>query len=398
MLNFQYYMPTRIIFGPDSLEKLGDTPHLPRGNKAMIVIGESGVMIRQGYLARVQSLLSKQDVQTIVFDKIKPNPESDAVEEAAAVCRDKGVNFVVGLGGGSTIDSAKAIAAMATNTGKYWDYMQAGSGGGQTPENDPLPIVAIPTTAGTGTEADPWTVITKSGTGSREKLGWGYDGTFPALSVVDPKLMLSVPPRQTAYTGMDAFFHAAEAYLSTCRQPASDALALEAVHLISHTLPQAVAEGDNLEARTVMAWACTAAGLCETYSSCISQHSLEHALSAFHPDLPHGAGLVLLSKAYFGFLAARGEERLGDLALAMGDTLAEDVDEEVAGVTFLDALDKLITDIGLADETLSGYGVTREEIPDLADNALTVMTRLFKFTPVEMTRDDVIAIYEAAYE
>ncbi|EGB13859.1 iron-containing alcohol dehydrogenase [Pseudodesulfovibrio mercurii] len=398
MLNFQYFMPTRIVFGPDSLDRLGDTPHLPRGDKAMIVIGESGVMIHQGYLARVQSQLSRQDVQTIVYDRIKPNPESDAVDEAAAICREKGVKFVVGLGGGSTIDSAKAIATMATNPGKYWDYMQSGSGGGQTPANEPLPIVAIPTTAGTGTEADPWTVITKSGTDSREKLGWGFDGTFPALSIVDPKLMLSVPPRQTAYTGMDAFFHATEAYLATCRQPASDMLALEAVHLISHTLPQAVAEGDNLEARTVMAWACTAAGLCETYSSCISQHSLEHALSAFHPNLPHGAGLVLLSKAYFGFLAARGEERLGDLALAMGDTLEENLEEEVTGLAFLDALDALITGVGLDEEKLSDYGVTREEIPALAENALATMGALFDVTPVDMTVEDVIAIFEAAYE
>lgn len=398
MLNFQYFMPTRIVFGPDTLERLGDSPHLPRGNKAMIVIGQSGAMIKNGYLSRVQSLLAKQDVQTIVYDKIIPNPESDQVDEAAAICRENNINFVIGLGGGSTIDSAKSIATMATNTGKYWDYMRSGSGSGQTPENAALPIVAIPTTAGTGTEADPWTVITKSGTDSREKLGWGNDDTFPSLSIVDPKLMLSVPPRQTAYTGMDAFFHAVEAYLATCRQPASDMLALEAVHLIAHTLPQAVAEPDNLEARTVMAWACTAAGLCESYSRCISHHSLEHALSAFHPDLPHGAGLVLISKAYFGFLASRGEERLGDLALAMGDTLEENLDEEVSGVAFLDALDALITGVKLTDEKLSDYGVTREEIPALAENALTVMGHLFDVTPVEMTAEDVIAIYEAAYE
>ena len=119
-----------------------------------------------------------------------------------------------------------------------------------------------------------------------------------------------------------------------------------------------------------MAWASTAAGLCQSYSRCISQHSLEHALSAFHPDLPHGAGLTLISVAYFGFLAARGEERLGDIALAMGDTLEENLEEEVSGVAFLDALDALIQAVGLADEKLSDYGVTREEIPALAENAL----------------------------
>ena len=395
MLNFQYYMPTRILFGPGSLEELSSTPNLPRGDKAMIVIGESGVMLKLGYLSRVQGLLGEQGVQTVVFDKVRPNPESNAVDEAAAVCKEMGVNFIVGLGGGSTIDSAKAIALMAANAGEYWDYMHCETGGGQTPENSALPVVAIPTTAGTGTEADPWTVITK--TGSPEKVGWGNDSTYPHLSIVDPKLMLSVPAKQTAYTGMDAFFHAVEAYLATTRQPASDALALEAVHLIAHTLPDAVADGDDLQARTVMAWASSAAGLCINYSSCISQHSLEHALSAFCPDMPHGAGLVMLSKAYFGFLAARGEERLGDLALAMGDTLDETVEETVPGVAFLDALDDLIQRIGLGEEKLSSYGVKRENIPALADNAMENMGKLFDRTPVEMSRDDVIAVFEAAY-
>ncbi|WP_285905780.1 iron-containing alcohol dehydrogenase [Pseudodesulfovibrio pelocollis] len=398
MLNFQYYMPTRLIFGPDTLNALADTPHLPRGSKAMVVIGESGVMIRLGYLSRVQGMLAAQDVQTIVFDKIRPNPESDSVDEAAAICREQGVDFVVGLGGGSTIDAAKAIALMARNPGRLWDYMRSGTGGGQTPEHPALPIVAIPTTAGTGTEADPWLVVSKSGSKTGEKIGWGDDSTFPHLSIVDPKLMLSLPPKQTAYTGMDAFFHACEAYLATCRQPASDMLALEAVHLIAHTLPEAVANGDNLEARTVMAWASTAAGLCESYSSCISQHSLEHALSAHHPDMPHGAGLAMISKAYFGFLAAKGEERLGDLALAMGDTLAEELTEDVPGVAFLDALDALIQAVGLGDEKLSDYGVTRAEIPALAETALTTMGALFDITPVSMSMDDVIAIFEAAYE
>jgi alcohol dehydrogenase len=398
MLNFQYYMPTRMIFGPGTLNELGETRHLPHGSKAMIVVGESGIMLTLGYLSRVQGMLAKQGVQTIVYDKIRPNPESDAVEEAAAICRDNGVDFIVGLGGGSSLDAAKAIALLAANSGRYWDYIQSGTGGGQTPDRPALPIVAIPTTAGTGTEVDPWTVISKSGSQTGEKIGWGNDSTFPHLSIVDPELMRSVPPRQTAYTGMDAFFHACEAYLATCRQPASDMLALEAVHLIAHTLPEAVADGDNLEARTIMAWASSAAGLCESYSRCISQHSLEHALSALHPDLPHGAGLVMISRAYFGFLAAAGEERLADLALAMGDTLQEDLNEDVPGVAFLDALDALINAVGLGDEKLSDYGVTREEIPALAETAVTTMGHLFDVTPVKMSMDDVVAIFQAAYE
>jgi alcohol dehydrogenase len=202
---------------------------------------------------------------------------------------------------------------------------------------------------------------------------------------VDPGLMVSVPPKLTAYTGMDAFFHAAEAYVSKARQPSSDGFALEAISLIAENLPRAVEDGSDLEARTKLAWASTAAGMCETLSSCISQHSMEHALSAFHPDLPHGAGLTLLSKAYFSFLAGGLTDRFASMARAMG------------GDDFIKALSRLIDDIGLSGEKLSLYGVSRDEIPVLAENALTTMGSLFMLTPVKMEKVDVISIYEQAY-
>ena len=154
------------------------------------------------------------------------------------------------------------------------------------PENKALPLVAIPTTAGTGTESDPWTVITKSDT--NEKIGWGCDDTFPVLSIIDPELMLSVPPKMTAYTGMDAFFHAAECYIANVNQPASDLFALEAISLITKYLPEAVNKGSDIEARTKLAWASTEAGICESLSCCIAHHSMEHAVSAYYPDVPHG--------------------------------------------------------------------------------------------------------------
>jgi len=392
-MQFTFNIPTCIEFGAGKLDVLATTPRLPQGSKAMIVIGESGVMLKQGYLSRVQGLLGQREVSTIVYDRITPNPLSEHVEEAANICREQNVDYVVGLGGGSTIDSAKSIALLAANGGEYWDYMTGGSGKGSAPEKPALPIVAIPTTAGTGTEADPWTVITKSG--SEEKIGWGNDSTFPALSVVDPELMLSVPQNQTAFTGMDAFFHAVECYLATCRQPTSDLLALEAVHLITHYLPIAVEDGDNIEARTALAWASTAAGMCEALSCCISHHSMEHALSGFHPEMPHGAGLIMLSKAYFGYLAEKGEERLEDVGLTMADS--REIEPEAEGsMCFIEMLDDLISDIGLDGMKLSDYGVTEDEIPALADNALSTMGNLFGVTPIEMNRDDVMEIYRRA--
>ncbi|GAB7022974.1 iron-containing alcohol dehydrogenase [Salidesulfovibrio brasiliensis] len=393
-MQFTFNIPTRIEFGPGKLEELGTTEHLPEGKKAMIVIGESGVMLKMGYLSRVQGLLSKHGVASIVYDKIQPNPVSDHVAEAAAICREEAVDFVVGLGGGSTIDASKSIALMAANEGEYWDYMHGGTGKVKTPEKAALPIVAIPTTAGTGTEADPWTVITKSG--SDEKIGWGNQSTFPKLSIVDPELMLSVPQNQTAFTGMDAFFHAVECYLATVHQPTSDLLALEAVHLITHYLPLAVEEGKDIEARTALAWASTAAGMCESLSSCISHHSLEHALSGFHPELPHGAGLILLSKAYFGFLAEKDNDRLEDLGLTMADSMGMEPQNE-GPMCFVEMLGELIDNIGMGDMKLSDFGVKREEIPALAENAIATMGGLFEITPYEMTREDVIRIYEDAY-
>ncbi|MBN2271195.1 MAG: iron-containing alcohol dehydrogenase [Sedimentisphaerales bacterium] len=392
-LDFTYFMPARIIFGWGKLEELGTTRHLP-GRKALVVIGASGAMRRQGYLDRVVGLLAGNGVDSIVYDKIQPNPICEHVEEGAAVAKTNKCDFVVGLGGGSTIDSAKSIALMAVNPGKYWDYMGGGSGGRKTPGNRALPIVAITTTAGTGTEADPWTVITRTDT--NEKIGYGNDSTFPALSIVDPELMVSVPPKMTAYTGIDAFCHSVETYLATISQPTSDHLALEAISLITKYLSIAVKDGGNIEARTKLAWANTAAGICESLSCCISHHSMEHAVSAYHPNVPHGAGLAMLSLAYFSWIGERRPERFADLARAMGQDVESLSEEERPGV-FVAALKKLIRDIGLADEKLSDYGIKKDESRKLAENSFDVMGKLYAITPVEMTVDDAVTIYQNAY-
>ncbi len=393
MESFSYYMPTRLIFGAGKLAELATTEHFP-WKKALLVVGAGGSARRSGRLERVLGLLFSRGVQAVVYDKIRPNPEMTQVEEAARIAKKEGCDVVVGLGGGSTIDSAKSIAMLAKNPGKYWDYMQSGTGGRKVPRNGALPIVAITTTAGTGTEADPWTV--QSNPHSKEKIGWGRDITFPALSIVDPELMTTVPPRQTAYTGMDALFHSVEAYLATSHQPASDLLALEAVSLIARWLPVAVADGSNLEARTALAWANTEAGICESLSSCISHHSLEHAVSAFYPEVAHGCGLTMLSVAYFSDVAERRPERFPELAAAMGEKV-DGLPEPERAMAFVRALEKLIQAVGLADETLSKYGVRKSDIPEMARNALSTMGGLFEATPVKQAQADVERIFLRAY-
>jgi alcohol dehydrogenase len=392
-LNFNYYMPTRILFGCGKLKELGSTHFLP-GKKALLVIGASGAMRRHGYLDRVVGLLKDNGAAAAVYDKIQANPLCEHVEEGAQMARENKCDFVVGLGGGSTIDSAKSIAVMTVNAGQYWDYLSGGSGGGKMPARGALPIVAIPTTAGTGTEADPWTVITKTDT--NEKIGWGNAATFPTLSIVDPELMVSVPPEQTAYTGMDAFFHSIESYLATVHQPTSDHLAREAVGLITKHLPVAVKDGSNLEARTKLAWASTEAGICESLSCCISHHSMEHAVSAYFPQVPHGAGLTMLSVAYFSYLAERNPQRFPDLAQAMGER-TEGLPPKEQAMAFIRALKRLIQQIGLDQQKLSDFGIQRGDLRKLAENSFHTMGKLFDLTPVKLTVDDATAIYERAY-
>lgn len=389
---FDYYMPTEIIFGPGRLKELARL-ELP-GKKALIVIGSGGSMKRHGYLDRVIEYLKDNDVESVVYDKILPNPINEHVMEGAKVARENNCDFVVGLGGGSSIDSAKSIAIMAKNSGDYWDYVVGGSGKGKPLEKGALPIVAITTTAGTGTEADPWTVITKSDT--NEKIGFGSKYTFPTLSIVDPELMLTVPPKYTAYQGMDAFFHAVEGYLALARQPAGDCHALEAVRLVTQYLPVAVREGDNLKARCAVAWANTAAGIVESLSSCISLHSMEHALSAYHPELPHGAGLIALSLSYFTYMSSKTTDRFSDLARAMGQDCSGLSDEQGAD-KFISALKTLIKDIGMEDLKLSDFGVNKEEAAILAKNAMDTMGGLFHQDPYKLSFEEVVSIYENCF-
>ena len=386
MNNFSYYIPTRVIFGPGSLNQLESLP-LP-GKRALIVISSGKSIRSNGYLDRVQKLLDSQQVESVVYDKIQPNPTLVQIMEGAALARETGCDFILGLGGGSSIDSSKSIAIMVNNPGDYWDYVGGGSGKGMPVTEPVLPIVAVTTTAGTGTEADPWTVVTHEE--RNEKIGFGNDDTFPVLSIVDPELMLTVPKHLTAYQGFDAFFHAAEGYIATIATPISDAFALRSIALLAEYLPAAVADGSDLEARSKVALANTLSGMVESTSSCTSEHSLEHALSAFHPELAHGAGLIMLSSAYFAHFAEAAPQRLMDMAKVMGEEGSSPDD-------FLTALKKMQVSCGVEALKMSDYGITEEELPALAVNSRHTMGGLYDMDRIPLTDEDAVKIYRASY-
>ncbi len=389
-MNFNYYIPTKLLFGRGKINEL-HSEKLP-GKKALIVISSGKSMRDNGYLQKVENELQLAGVQTVVFDKILPNPIKSHVMEGAAFAKQEECDFVVGLGGGSSIDAAKAIAVMATNEGDYWDYVGGGSGMGLPVPKDPLPIVAITTTAGTGTEADPWTVTTKEDT--NEKIGFGYEKTFPVLSVIDPELMTTVPAHLTAYQGFDALFHSTEGYINRTANTMSDIYSLKAIELIAGNLPSAVKNGADVEARERVALGNTLAGMVESTSGCTSEHSMEHAMSAFHPKLPHGAGLIMISKEYYSFFARKHacDERLITMAKTMGKMDAKDP------MDFVEMLLKLQKSCNVDHLKMSEYGITKEELPTLAKNAFETMGGLFEVDPMKVSLEECIAIYEASYQ
>jgi alcohol dehydrogenase len=394
MLSFTFRMPTTLLFGPGRLAELETTPLLPQGKKALIFIGQSGNILRQGYLGRVQGLLAARGVKSAVFDGVRANPRVEDVDAAAAQARSMGADFLVAIGGGSVIDSAKCAALAAAGEAPFWEAMASGAYEGAKG----LPLVAIPTTAGTGTEGNAVAVLC----GPPGKRGFVHPAFYPALSIIDPELTVSVPPRMTAITGMDAFFHAAECFLSTARQPMSDMLCLDAAHLVTRFLPQAVEHGDDISARTALAWASTAAGMSLSLSSPISQHGMEYSFSGSNPNAQHGAGLVLLSRPYFARfieLAQRHNEdaadRMLNLAVAMGFGADEDGDMH----PFLEGLQALLEAVGLADLKPEDMGFSAAEVPTYVAAAMQLAgSRQFLNTPVPMGEADVRAIFEGVFE
>ncbi|SHF52240.1 alcohol dehydrogenase [Desulforamulus putei DSM 12395] len=390
-MSFNMYIPTRVLFGAGQLSNL-HAQKMP-GRKAMIVISKGKSVKENGYLARTEEQLKLAGVEFVVFDKVEPNPLKSTVMAGAAFARENGCDFIVALGGGSTMDASKAIATMATNDGDCWDYVHGGSGKGMPIEHKPLPIIAITTTAGTGSEVDPWGVVTNEE--KNEKIGFGgIDELFPVLAIVDPELMLTVPPKYTAYQGFDALFHSVEGYVSKFTNLMSDMYAITAIENIARNLPKAVKDGNNIDAREKVAFGNTLSGVVMCVGAVTSQHSLEHAMSAYHQELPHGAGLIMISKAYFTHLINKHvcDDRFVQMAKAMG---MEDAKEPM---DFITMLVKLQEDCGVADLKMSDYGIRPEEFETLAKNAKETMGGLFLCDRSELSIEDCVAIYEASYK
>ena len=387
-MSFNFHVPVNVFFGRGELDNLHK--HALPGKKALVVISNGKSARANGYLDRLLSQLDMAGVKHALFDKVEPNPLKSTVMAGAQVARDNGCDFVVALGGGSVMDAAKAIACMAVNDGDLWDYMPWGTGKAKEKQHKDLPLVCISTTAGTGSEIDNGAVITNPETNEKT----AYFGEFPVLSIVDADLMASVPAKQTAYQGFDALFHSTEAYIANTANLMSDMFARAAIENVGKYLARAINNGRDMEAREGMAFANSMSGFVMCVGTCTSEHSLEHALSAYHQKLPHGAGLIMISKAYYTHMIKAGVrgERFVDMARFLGMTDAKEP------MDFIKALDKLQHDCGVGELKMSDYGIKPEEFKTMAENAKDCMAALFNFDPAPLSLDDCVAIYQASYK
>ena len=338
---YNFFDPTRVLFGAGQLGHLHEQT-MP-GKKAMVVISNGKSTRENGALDRTMNELHQAGVETVLFDKVGANPLKSVVEEGGRFARDNGCDFVVALGGGSVMDAAKIMAMYALQPGDLWDYVAGATGKMKPLVNPTLPIIAITTTAGTGSEVDQWGVVTNPET--NEKIGCGgMDSLFPVIAVVDPELMATVPPKFTAYQGFDALFHSTEGYMSGVTSLMGDMVQLAAIENIGKYLP-------------------------------------------------HGAGLIMISKEYYTHFINKHccDERFIRMAQALGKTDAKDP------MDFVTALVELQEACGVADLKMSDYGIQKEECMTLAKNARATMGGLFMADPVQMTDEECAAIYEKSY-
>lgn len=361
-------------------------PVFPRlGRKALIVTG--GSMVRQGHVATLEALLDAQGVAHVRFSEITGEPTDTMIDAGLAVYQQAGCDLAIGFGGGSALDAAKAIAVCAATGEKIVDFK------GRAIDGSVAPVVCIPSTAGTGSEATKFTVITD--TANDEKLLIGGDGLMPALAIVDPQFSMEMPQSVTVATGMDALTHAIEAYASRKAFPESDLFCVSAVKRIFANLPRVYADGSDVQARSEMALAAYEAGIGIANSSVTVVHGLSRPIGAlFH--VAHGISNAMLLSKTLAYIADGAIDRFADLGRAIG-VAAEADSDKAAAEKFLAAVDALCMTCKVP--TLAEYGIDRAAFFERMDKMAT--DALASGSPANtrklLGKEDLLTIYRSLW-
>ena len=376
-MEFSYFRPVRLLFGSHVADQIG-TKAKEYGKHALIVTGR-GSTKRSGLLDRTIELLAKEGVKATVFNKVEPNPLTTTVMEGAALAREAGCDLVIGMGGGSMMDAAKAVAFCAVNDGDVSEYIACTRTG-----TGCLPILLIPTTCGTGSEANPFAVLTNPETMDKKSL-WG-DLIYPKISFIDPELMKTMPADVLASVGFDALSHNMEGYLATRSQPITDQLALHAISLSAKSLPAVYQGKGTQEDWENITLASLLGGIVINTAGVGGGHGMEHPVSGMY-NVVHGKGLAALTPPIFRHSYDTKPERYATISRLLGGKDETDCAE---------AVERFLESINLKCK-LRDLGVEESGIEWLTDNCVNVFAGSMRNHTKAFTRDEVCQIYHEAF-
>ena len=380
-----FYRPVEVFFGKGAIDKAGEVSRR-YGFKALIVTGRESAR-KSGALDRlIRSLNSHGIEQYILFNEVTPNPTDKVVNAGAEIAVKEKVDFIIGIGGGSALDSAKAISIVSSNEGSVWDYVKYPEGPRLVPYLN-RPVICIPTTAGTGSEVNKYSVVTN--TIRKEKLVLSHSLNYPKVALIDPELTITMDPELTAITGFDALTHALESLTNRAENFMAEEYSIRAIELIREWLPIAVEEPENYQARKNMAYASMLAGIAIDHLGVALIHAMEHPVSAHYPHVAHGLGLAILAPYVTRFNYKGNPDKYALFARLMGY-------EEKPHLA-VDALIDLLERIKLL-KTLKDVGVEENMLERLTEDVYMLSRHSFLINPVEPSLDDVRELYRQAYE
>lgn len=376
-------IPTDIHFGCGVLRALPDRIKSLGGRKAFLVTDPG--LRAAGIIDQVTPILQAAAIDFTLCDRVRPDSGSGLITQATEELKRSESDVVVGIGGGSSLDTAKAVAALAANPGSILDYV-----GLHKVRHRPLPVIAIPTTAGTGSEVTLWSVFTDDATGL--KVAAGSVLLYPAVALCDPELTLELPPLLTASTGMDALGHAIECYTNNACQPISGALALTAIELIGRHLRSAVLNGRDRQSRYAMLLASTMAGIAMNPTRLGLAHALAMPLGSRELGVPHGITIAVTLPVVMEFNHVAEPDRFADVARALGEPV-ENLSRLEAAARSVSAVGNLARDVGISGG-LFKYGVREEHIPAVVEEAVKSGNVLVN--PRRAGREDLAGILRRA--
>ena len=385
MANILFRTTPRILMGPGCADQIGPELKALKGKRVLIVT-DPGI-IQAGLLDRVEPSLKKAGVAVTLFDQVEPDPHIEIVNQALDRLKEEKCDSVIGMGGGSSLDIAKLVAAMAVNPGHISDYF-----GVDLLVRPGLPLIAVPTTAGTGSEVTPIAIL--SDQAEHLKKGVVSSHLFPRLALLDPILTLGVPPAVTAFTGMDALIHAIEAYTSVNANSLTDHLAFRAMELTFGNLLTAYARGEDLEARSKMLEGSLLAGMAFANAGVTAVHAFAYPFGGEFHHIAHGLANSVMLPHVLRFNMLGNIPKFADISSAFG-LLTDDLTDRQAAEEGLEAIEELMIDLNLPLR-LRDLNVPEEAIPGMAQGVMKV-TRLLANNPRRITLEDAERIYRSAW-